>query len=344
MARVTDALGDVSTAQTTSFNEELSHSQAPFSFPFKSGFIYFLFSVSIVGMAGNGLVVVVFSKNRDLLHSSAGIFIITQAVLDFLGALNLLVEEGILHNLIPETKSLQTPLTCKVVITGILTWALLHLSTVNLVALTLQRYLQIVHPLSAPAYWSRCTVVSLVAGAMVATAVWDAMLVTTSDVVNGRCVVVGMNPLIGKMYNISHIFLYFALPVTIFCFCYARIFTALRKSHKEVMVFQESAGHRSTAEKAKAYRKEVNLAKTMALVCVAYFLCWGPLNIGFSLYVFVSSITNKINKYYSLMIGITFVNCAINPIVYGYKYKFFKAKVRAMCCGCQNQVETSSTS
>ena len=106
----------------------------------------FYITISIVGILGNSLVLVVILSLKTMRKKLTSLFIINQSVVDALTAIFLLLttvlpSDGRVFN------DLSDELYCSIWLTRLPLWLLIHCSTFNLVALSLERYVSVVHPI-----------------------------------------------------------------------------------------------------------------------------------------------------------------------------------------------------
>ena len=110
-----------------------------------------VYIMSIAGFMGNGLVLLVFYKHPDLRASLAAAYIVTQATTDFLVSIAVFIQEVVVYGLTKGYTHVQEQWVCKILGSGLLVWVTTQASTVSLVMLTANRYVQICHPHSCVA-------------------------------------------------------------------------------------------------------------------------------------------------------------------------------------------------
>ena len=111
--------------------------------------------VGTIGVVGNLLVVIVFIKYKKLFQKIKTTFLVNQSVIDgivsFLLIVTSLVRPG------PDSlggNALTTTAYCKLRIRRTLMWGLMLSSTYNLMAISFERYLAVVHPVWHKVYFT----------------------------------------------------------------------------------------------------------------------------------------------------------------------------------------------
>lgn len=108
----------------------------------------FFVIIAVMGLCGNGLVLVVIAKVPDL-RSITNILIGHQSFVDFVSSLLLMLAffpPAINLSALSESHPTLANFICKLWVDQFLYWAVIKVSTVNLVCLTLERYFAVVYP------------------------------------------------------------------------------------------------------------------------------------------------------------------------------------------------------
>ncbi|XP_026022774.1 adenosine receptor A1-like isoform X2 [Maylandia zebra] len=118
-----------------------------------------------------------------------------------------------------------------------------------------------------------------------------------------------------------------APPLLIMITLYVEIFRVIRK--------QLNRRAEATCDGDKYFRKELKLAKSLALVVFLFALCWLPIHIMNCVTLFCPNCINPIAS--KVGIFMSHVNSALNPLVYAFKMKHFRATLiqiirRCMLC------------
>jgi len=142
-------------------------------------------------------------------------------------------------------------------------------SIVNLMGITVERYLKVVHP-----YWSKKhlkrwmiyigIVFPWIAGILNTTPV----AITSTIVYNGVCLsyYVWESPTVQLITSIWYVFAYSVFPVVTFVFCYARIVVVMRKQMKVMAAHNVEGLAQLSAAQIQNKRIKWNIIKTMIIV------------------------------------------------------------------------------
>ena len=111
-------------------------------------------------------------------------------------------------------------------------WGLMLSSTYNLIAISFERYLAVVHPIWHKVYFTNSK------ANIIAICIWffgvsftASLMIPTTGAVHGVCIMSGFWPSsqIAQAVGCVKIFVNFVVPIFVHSFCYARILSALRK-------------------------------------------------------------------------------------------------------------------
>ncbi|KAI3369845.1 hypothetical protein L3Q82_024658 [Scortum barcoo] len=118
------------------------------------------------------------------------------------------------------------------------------------------------------------------------------------------------------------------LPLSIMIALYVEIFRVIRR--------QLNRRAEATCDGDRYYRKELKLAKSLALVVFLFAVCWLPIHIMNCIDFFCPKC--QVPKF-AMYVGIfmSHVNSALNPMVYAFRIKRFRVTLikitrRCMCC------------
>ena len=252
------------------------------------------------------------SKKRDIY-----LLIISQNLLDLCCCIITVISLCIAVSNIYLTGTLGYML-CAIFINHNLLQCLLNASVVNLMALTVERYLKVVYP-----FWSKKNLKSWMIYAAIVFS-WIAGILSvvplgmiTTVVAQGRCISwarywgnPGLNMRVGIWSSIS----FFILPLIIFVFCYGHIMVVMRKQMR-VMAAHNDEGSAHNASQAQSHRVKWNIIKTMIIVAAFFSCCWLPWNVTLLLFVDIGNMVG-----YAIMF-LPYVNIALNPFIYATKYE-----------------------
>ena len=161
----------------------------------------------------------------------------------------------------------------------------------------------------------------------------------TSEVTGRReCIIIGKND--GRKLFASFFVFAYALPLLIICILYLLILRHIRtKSH------HSSLNGASTCSNHQQLRNR-HVTKCIVIVVLTFAVCWLPLHIHL-LVAYYGQVPST-NLVYSVSLilfqALSFLNSALNPLIYNYFSKDFRASFRSVIfCQAQNQPELSNT-
>jgi len=159
-------------------------------------------------------------------------------------------------------------------------WGPFMSSMINLLAITVERYLKVVHPVWAKKKLRRWVIFSAAGFAWIGgTVVAVAVTARTAVVVDGVCytLVFFYSKVAQMVYGIWYFLSFYVIVLVIFTFCYVSIFIAIRRQAR-VLAGHAAAGS-STAQTQQSKKIKTNIIKTMLLVSVLYAITLTPANI-----------------------------------------------------------------
>lgn len=101
----------------------------------------------------------------------------------------------------------------------------------------------------------------------------------------------------------------FIMPLMIILFCYINIYQAARKQHKKCEEQQVCIRKRTT------FKKDMKTVKTIALVVLAFFICWCPFFI-LNIYHGFCAECKIDTQFITFSKWLHYANSAINPVIY----------------------------
>ena len=238
--------------------------------------------IGSVGVISNLLVLVVILNFRAMRCKNVNILVINQSVIDMFASALIVVFRHIDRNPYLDA-GLWGALVCRVWIMAVPMFSLLMASTINIVWITLERYVAVVHPIryynvSDPAK-HRLTAIAIATPWILGIAFNCAITSTTSTVRNNRCCGMDFSQHddLEKTVGVAVFLLEFFLPVAICVVCYARIVLTLRQKvapHDPTVV--ASASQEGTASNKAKSNMISNIHKTFGTVVLFAIVCNAP--------------------------------------------------------------------
>ena len=341
MAEESSTTWNLSVAMTTMNAEKMSTTDANSKTSLSSNFEFYstiaVVVVGFVGMVGNALVLYALFASKQ--HKKL-ILIVNQNALDLVSSFSLLLIYILKLYNIYLSGTLGYWL-CMLIFSENFMWSGTNGATINLAAITIDRYLKVVHPVWSRK-WLRPWVIYLgVAFSWLAGIGYNTVVVfVTSIVIDGICY--GYYNFVSDVQYRAYLGWYIAsfyfVILVIFTFCYGRILVAVRRQAR-VMAAHSATGT-STAQtqaQAQAHHIQSNVIKTMVLVSAFYAITWGPANVYYVLALlnYPQELTANDSRYYAtLFVG--FLYTSANPFIYATKFNPVR-KVLKNLIFCRNQ-------
>ena len=276
--------------------------------------------IGCIGALSNGMVLLVIGKSKLLRKKLVNQYFANQSGIDLCASVMLIVSYLDIN---PDYSKPTGDFICKIWTSRVLLWSLLMSSTYNLVITSLDRYVQIVHPIWHKNVITDCKVRLMFVAAWLSGFVWNVpMIISTTGIRNSECVGVGLWPNVQIQHGVGilGIILQYFIPLGVLIFSYTRILMILKKKRNvtNLIVVQNSQGQGQVHEKGQQ-----NVIKTLVMVSVAFVACF-TMNQMLFLYHNLGGYLDFTSFMYHASVILVFLNCCINPFVYMIKYKHFR--------------------
>ncbi|XP_054760995.2 alpha-2A adrenergic receptor-like [Lytechinus pictus] len=275
---------------------------------------------SLLGIFGNALVIVVLYQHRAA-NRVTDTLIGNLAAADLLTSLFVIPIPRVLH--VPG--SWEGQVYCKVIQSSVLMWANMAVSTYLLVAVSIERYLAVVHPVYFSMILSRCRVKSTIV------LIWIVNYVITGiyayfivNSYNGRCTMIFTKDFIGAVTGTA-LFLYrIFFPSLIMVITQVLI---ARKLYHQAVWFRSNAGGAASEGNVHLTARS-RVIQLMLIVIMIYVLCWIPSQVGFLLYTTsVIPPWYPYSIYHRILTLFGFFNSCANPIIYTLRHEQFRQAI-----------------
>jgi len=283
------------------------------------GSVYYLHcAVIIIGFVGtalNGLILYALVASKQ--HKKQ-VLIFNQNLLDFVGCFFLGTSYLVkLYRINLNGK--QGYWLCLTILSEGSSWGPFMSSMINLLAITFERYLKVVHPVWAKKKLHKWMIYSAMVFAWIGgTAVAAAVTIATTNVVDGVCYtqVFWKSQSARMAYGIWHFLSFYVILVVIFFVGYGRILIAIRRQAR-VMAVYSAAGSSTTQTQSKKIK--TNVIKTMMLVSVLFTITLAPGKIYFFLANVSDGFTIRETSFYTVLV-IGYLYICINPFIYAINF------------------------
>jgi len=283
---------------------------------------YTVIAIGIVGTAANAVVLcALFVHNaRETKKRMVNWLIINQNVIDLCCCFTIVICLSVKVSNIYLTGALGYIL-CTVFISENVSLCLLNASVINLVTITLERYLKIVYP-----FWSKKNLKSWMIRAAIAFS-WIAGILSigplgfvASIVAEGTCLIGALyfeNTELKMGYGVWNIVSFFLIPLIIFVYCYGHIAVVMRKQMRVMAGHNVEGSAVSASSQAQNKRIKWNIVKSMIIVSAFFITCWFPMNI----YILVADLsTSELAIGYMVVLFPPYINMSLNPFIYSSKH------------------------
>lgn len=307
--------------------------------------ILMMITIGCLGVLGNGFVLFVMFSSKRLRQRLANILLINQSMIDFTSSLLLIGDATTKFVAGYEVgmKGLAGDVYCRLWLNSILLWGMLVSSTYNLIAITIERYMMVVHPVVHKTSFNRRRIM------YVAGAIWFvglAYIVPTANslVIDGVCFLYNdfSDPVWQKAYGFLTVTVSYFIPMLVHPILYTHMVVVLRKRSIKMaqrLHLDSNIGKAAEQPEHKMSRAQKNLLKTAAIVTIAFFLCWTWNEL---VYFFLNLGLNVDAAFYSFTIAVANFNSCINPFIYIFKYEEFRKTVHGLLTR-SSQVQPSSS-
>ena len=301
------------------------------------------FTLGVLGVLGNGLVLLVLLSHKASRRRISNILVMNQSLEDFLASCSVIFTY--VSKSMGKSYDGRGIWYCVLVDSDVGIWIFLYVSTSSLMIITMERYLMVVHPIF---YRNNVTRKRIFATIAIASWAISALILggfsyPTTGIVNGQCAIQSVWPnseLITFCVVIS-VTVFFLCPVALFIICYGHMLCVLKSRRKVHMAMAEAGTDHNSSKLSKT---EINLTKVMVIVSICFIVCWGPIFIHYALYgLAVVPGLSLSSPLYSYLTRLCCFNSCINPLVYAFKYDDFKRNLKRMICR-GNSEQLSSTS
>ncbi|XP_068450224.1 adenosine receptor A1 [Clinocottus analis] len=291
-------------------------------------------AIALASVVGNVVVVLAVCVNRAL-RNTTFCFIVSLAVADIAVGV-LVIPLAVVISLGFKTQFY----TC--LFLSCLLLIITQSSILSLLAIAIDRYLRVKIPTKYSTIVTQrrayvavclCWILSFLAG-LVPMIGWNnrnaqGNLSSSSDIV---CEFTGVMRMDYMVY--FNFFGWVVVPLSLMIALYAEIFWVIRR--------QLNRRAEATCDGERYYRKELKLAKSLALVVFLFAVCWLPIHIMNCIVFFCPKCTiPKFAMYFGIFMS--HVNSALNPLVYAFRIKPFRVtliKISHRCMLCKPAVPT----
>ena len=281
------------------------------------------FAIGVFGFFGNMFVFGVICANRSRDPNVTENLLRHQAIVDFVSSL-LVVTMTLFTSLIPLQPTLSSgqEIVCFVLVMNILVRISFSTSLYNLVALTLEQYFEVVHPLFHRAHLLNISTIKIICLEWtLCISICFIYIFFTIELTKGNCATSTFYTTSPQsvFVGLLTLTLNFLFPVMIMTYCLCRMAWTMHKKAVQVL----SIGALPMFANAK-----VNIIKTLIMFLMVIFICWLSFYlVSFLSFIGIFEVAIFSSWIYQICQSFLYFSCSINPFIYAVKYKKFREGV-----------------
>ncbi len=287
--------------------------------------------IGVIGFLGNSFVMGVLLSGATVRKKITNIYLINQAVIDALSCLlvmtfSLTATDG------ANMSGLADDLLCRLWLTRFPIWSMVMNSTYGLIALTLDRYFRIVHPVAYKNHFTKKKLVAI----LITVWLWGPVYNfswnwPSSGVVDGTCLIFALYPsqLASSAVGVLTVFFQYFLPLFALSFCYIRMILVIKGRIKPTDAGASAVAGGAKKPQDNFEKAKSNIIKTLIFVGICFVLCW-TWNEFFILLFFLGHPSDFGSPFYHFTVVAVFSNSCINPFIYCAKYDDFKQQLKKL--------------
>ena len=318
--------------------------------------------IGLVGFLGNLTVCIVVAKMRSQ-RNCANSLIVSQAVIDLFTSLVLVATTFTeIFPASPPQNAVFGYFYCVFWHSRIAMFSMFTISTFNLVAISLERYIAVIYPIWYSHNFSRKTATLFgILAWLLAPLMQTIIGFTHFTFVSGSCVYITVTHAVQATTGVI-LFLYdFFVPCIVMAFCFVRISIKFHNQNKRVGASDRSSTRTSTTQvstisranpgnkdgtaenaeevdnggtkqnisAAKKVGRGRNITKTLVIVFLVFVICWSPDQFLFLQWNCGGTI-NFGGVLHSTVVIMAMVNSACNPFIYALRYKQYQEGLKSL--------------
>ena len=189
--------------------------------------------IGCIGVIANGIIVIIIVGFTSMHKQLGNVFVVNQNIIDCLSSLLLTCQtfSSFAMPILVEGQ-LVSEMYCRLWHSGWLHWSLFVSSTYNVVVLTIERYLKIVHPIFHKNSFTLWKAKILLVIIWLFGFAFEAAVGLSSTTVRGSlCLIVAVwpNVIIQQMAGFFSVAVLYFLPTVVFIFCHTKMIRSLRR-------------------------------------------------------------------------------------------------------------------
>ena len=304
--------------------------------------------IAVVAAVGSSLVCFAILANKNLRSNPTNLFLLSLAISDLLTATLAMpfdVEFLFLQGVWKHGKIMCVTFLTVYLIT-------VPTSIFTLLAISVDRFMSLKDPLRrfrSTEFATQARAVIIISIIWIYSIIWALLpimgwrLKGREPIYKGFCMVP-----FTKLYTTLSSFVNFVGPLLLTCVFFILAFVIAYKRQRDVHRFSafSRSPRKPSKEETKSYAKNLKAAKTTSMFVAAYFFCWQP-------YTYFSIASNLYGgthwnpypwKIYAVLLMFGYLNSALNPFLFAFRNKEFKATYVQLFCSPKPAAEPKSPS
>ena len=306
---------------------------------------YAVIGIGVVGVAANSVVLyaLIVCHAQAAKKCGVNLLIITQNCINLCCCVFIVICRAVFVGNVYLTGALGYTL-CAFFISNCPAYCVLTASVINLMTVTIERYLKVVYPLWSKRSLKRWMIYAVIVfswiGGILSTAPVAFLFSVVSD---GRCfayaffVEKSFTP--KRILNLGFLSV-FVIPLVIFVYCYGHIVFMTRKQMRVMAGHNVEGSSAQSSSQVQSERAKWNVIKTMIIVSAFFAICYFPVNIYY-LIVGDSTPSHHLVMGYYIVLFLPYVNISLNPFIYATKHEEVRQILTSMVI-CQKRGDLSS--
>ena len=291
------------------------------------GFVFQIVYMAIgaVGITGNLLALIVFLRHKPLFKRPANYYLASQCTINLLVSIVLILTIAVDASHWPPT--VVAPM-CYLWNSRAVFVGLFLASICNITLMTVERYLEVVHPIKHHLKISKDKVIaSIIAGTLFGVIFKLCIACPSVKVVSGICTSASYSTVaVKRVVGVANFLVEYFIPVAVIAFCYASMALSLRRSVK-ISHSTDVEPHRIETKISRARR---NIVKTLFIVVLSFIVC--------TTFKQVMLLFSALGDMALDLSGVTFnaaqvlayLNCCNDPFIYAFHYGEFRIGLRKL--------------
>ncbi|XP_077992456.1 somatostatin receptor type 5-like [Glandiceps talaboti] len=275
----------------------------------------------IIGTLGNiSVIIVVLSTVK--MHTLTNYLILNLAVADFWVALLLIVNKYVTQAfIIPIPSGNAGDIYCRLYYSAVFFWVSIKASTFNLLLMTYETYMAVVHPLVYPKYRNKRNIIVMVAVSWMFSLLIEMVFVKFHGNGDDGCYLfVYTDASLGIFLGCFNFIVTFFIPMLLLIWACYKIQSRLNAA------VVNTANRSQNTDRARR-----RIVKTLYFVILGYAICWTPDSFLF-LCVNLGAPIEYTADYFNAFVLLAFANSLLNPLIYVFKYRQFRQNLFRIFC------------